>query len=197
LHELVPLGPRTKLLLAGLVVLTLWGTAVLGSRALYRTRRETALLTEQTMSVLQAERLQAATEGSNIWLWETDRTGRLIWDLNPPAVLGLAALPDAATRVTCMTYVDLQDLDSRPQLYAAIRHGRPITQRFRSPRPRPMGAASADARPHLLHGRRSGAAHPGRNHGCHRKVHRNERLAQVQIQQTLHRASNRSERRGL
>ena len=134
LHEVGSLDPRTKWLLGSLVMSALWGAALLGVRTMYRTRNETAQATEQIVMALQAERLQAATEGSNIWLWESDQSGRRIWDLNPPAILGLDALTDAAARwQVCASLVDPQDLArANRQLQDAIQQrADQITQRFK------------------------------------------------------------------
>ncbi len=123
-----------KVIVNILVLSSLWGAAVLGSRTVHRARRETAQLTERVVSALQAERLQAAAEGSNIWLWESDHTGKRVWDLNPPAVLGLAALTDAAARwQACAALIDPQDLArADAQLQNALQcHATHLTQRFK------------------------------------------------------------------
>ncbi len=180
-----------KILVNFLVLSSLWGAAVLGSRTVHRARRETALLTEQVVSALQAERLQTATESSNIWLWESDHTGQRVWDLNPPTVLGLDGLANAAMRwQACTALIDPQDLQrADTQLKETIqRRSSHITQRFKVTAPDGQWTLHFLTRGRIYY---TEYGQPSRLIGATtditEDVLRAEQLqAQVQIQETLH-----------
>ena len=81
---------------AGLMISSIWGVAILGVHTLHRARRESAELAESVAVNRQAEvrqrildRLLISIEAANLWVWEVDGNGQLVWDQNPLKALGL------------------------------------------------------------------------------------------------------------
>jgi two-component system sensor histidine kinase/response regulator len=129
----------TSIVHAGLMISSMWVMAVLGVRTMHLARRESAALAEATAVSRQAEgrqrildRLLISTEAANLWVWEVDSNSQLVWDQNPPKVLGL----DRATTAErwkafdrCMQPEELARINGELRTAFAERRGR-LSHRF-------------------------------------------------------------------
>ncbi|MGC3981831.1 MAG: PAS domain-containing protein [Steroidobacteraceae bacterium] len=118
-----PMGPGgapqqiSMLMNVGLVLLSVWGTALLGITTVHRARRESAKLAEAQVMQEQAraqqvllDKLRMATETAGLWLWESEFNGVSKWDMNRPNGLGLENLSADASYKRFSSYIDEQDL---------------------------------------------------------------------------------------
>jgi two-component system, sensor histidine kinase and response regulator len=81
----------TTVLVPTTMLLTLWATAILGVRSIHRARieavRSTRAQTMREQYQVQREmlsKLSLAVHTANLWLWETSRDGRVLWEMNRP-----------------------------------------------------------------------------------------------------------------